>query len=130
MFRGRGIPIMTMRARSFRKSWLAVPLGLGLWMSAGTASAACLAKAGPAAGPMQPLIIMLAPASQLAEYVSLGFHQIACPSDWSDLRAYVDRICSGSGDGPAPALNTDALIGRPRAYACTSARAGLAESGG
>jgi hypothetical protein len=121
---------MTMRTGSFTKSWLLVPLGFGLWMSAGTASAACLAKAGPAASRMQPLIIMLAPASQLAEYQSLGFHQITCPSDLSDLREYVDRMCSGSGNGPAPPLNTDLVIGRPRAYACTSARAGLAESGG
>jgi hypothetical protein len=104
--------------------------GLGLWMLAGSSSAACLQKAGAALGKVSTYVFMLAPESAVAGYVSLGFSRIDCPSDLSLFRTYVAQICGGNGGGPQQPLNTDIAIGVPRAQACKDAKAGLAEAGG
>src|SRR6185437_11237404 len=120
-------------ARSNRraKKWALATLGVGLWIVASSSFAACLAKPWKTIqGGVTLHIFMLAPESQVAEYTSLGFQRVPCPSDRSNLREYVGRLCSGSPLGKVPAINTDVSIGRPRNYACASARAGLAEAGG
>lgn len=109
--------------------WGSVAVGLGLPLATTPSFAACLAKLFTV-NDVTLHTFMLAPASEVAEYVSLGFHQIPCPTDLSDLREYVNRICSGSPIGKVPGINTDVAIGKPRDYACASAQAGLSEAGG
>jgi hypothetical protein len=121
--------MLTFETRRIGKVWVFGAFAVALWGGSHPVSAACLSK--PLPGARAPVyVVMLAPASQLSEYQSLGFQTVACPTDLSVLRNYVDQLCSGSGDGSAPAIHTELVIGRPRAYACASARAGLAESGG
>jgi hypothetical protein len=96
-------------------------------LSAQCAHAGCLKKPLPVSGLSNIFTFMIAPQSALSGYLSLGFSQINCPGDLTDVRAYVDRLCSGAPDGQLPAINTDVAIGVPRPRACADARAGLAE---
>jgi hypothetical protein len=97
-------------------------------MTASTSRAACLIKPVLTNGPGPGYVLMLAPESEVAEYLSMGFTRASCPTDMSRYRDYVDRLCRGTVQGPVPALNTDVLFGRSRERACASARAGLAEA--
>jgi hypothetical protein len=113
-----------------KNPWTLMAMSLGSWLAAQTCPAACLDKTKNVDGLGAVHTFMIAPESEVADYASLGFTRIACPSDLSTVRAYVDRICSGAPTGPAPPINTDALFGRPRERACASAKAGLTEAGG
>ena len=112
------------------RTGITTALGLGLWLLAGTSSAACLQKTGPnnAVGPTYTF--MLAPERAVAGYVSFGFTRINCPSDLSEFRNYVALICAGTGGGGLPPMNTDMVLGTPRPRACADAQAGLAEATG
>jgi hypothetical protein len=105
-------------------------LGLGLWIAANSSSAACLQKAGPPGALGPTYVFMLAPASAISTYLSLGFTQIDCPSDMRAFRAYVAQLCAVNGQGSAPPLNSEAAIGVPLVRACADAQAGLTEAGG
>jgi len=111
-------------------TWLIVLLGIGLWALSDSSWAACLVKPRQLDGLGTVYTLMLAPESEVGQYVSLGFSRVECPTDLSIVRGYVQRLCDGTGRGFLRSLNTEALIGRPRALACASARAGLAEAGG
>jgi hypothetical protein len=115
---------------SYVRAGVITALGLGLWMLAGTSSAACLQKTVSGNAIRSTYVFMLAPESTVAVYVALGFSRIDCPSDMSVFRAYVTQICGGNGGAPYPPLNTDLAIGVPRAQACADAKSGLAEAGG
>jgi len=105
-------------------------LGLGLLMLSNSSFAACLLKPRQVDPIGTVYTVMVAPEREVAQYVALGFSRVACPADMSVVRQYVERgLCDGTGPGPVRPINTDALIGRPRAVACASARAGLAEAG-
>jgi hypothetical protein len=119
---------MTCKSSQRIRSLRIAVLGVGLWMAGGASRAACLIKPLQTGGPAPGYVLMLAPESEVAEYLSMGFTRAACPSDMSRYRDYVDRLCKGIGQGPAPALDTKALFGRSRERACASARAGLAEA--
>ena len=94
-------------------------------------SAACLEKPRQSKdGKIGAGIFMIAPDSEVIAYGALGFHRVSCPKDLSVIRAYVDKLCAGTGQGKYGPLDTDAVIGRSRTLACVSARAGLAEAGG
>jgi hypothetical protein len=93
------------------------------------ASAACLMKVKAGTAGMAAPVFMVAPAIEVPSYVSAGFSTVACPTDRSVLRQYVDRICSTSTEKSTAAINTSVLFGRSRDKACASARAGLAEVG-
>jgi hypothetical protein len=107
-----------------KEPWTLAAISVGSWLSAHPCSAACLDKAKNVEGVGAVHTFMI------ADYASLGFARIACPSDLSTVREYVDRICSGAPKGPAPSIDTNALFGRSRERACASAKAGLAEAGG
>lgn len=103
----------------------------GLWAISHSASAACLEKPRTSKdGKIAAAIFMIAPESEVAVYGALGFDRVSCPKDLSVVRAYVDKLCAGTGQGKYGPLDTDAVIGRSRTLACTSARAGLVEAGG
>ncbi len=121
---------MTTNAYRLRRTCQLATLCVGLWVVSQSASAACLRKARPLNEVTTLQIFMLAPEQEVAEYESLGFSRVACPTDLSVVRAYVERLCDGAPRGSLPPLNTDVAIGRPRERACASARAGLAEAGG
>lgn len=118
--------------RRAAKSWAFALMVAALSGISHSASAACLEKPRESKdGKFGAGIFMLAPESEVAIYVALGFHRVSCPKDLSVVRAYVDRLCAaGTGQGKYGPLNTDAVIGRSRTLACVSARAGLAEAGG
>ena len=120
---------MTQFLHPRRLSLLAMA-GAALSLATNPSFAACLVKPMPPIQGITLHVLMLAPASQVPEYVSLGFQKIPCPSDLTQVRAYVSRLCSGAPLQKAPALDTDMIIGRSRDYACASAQAGLAEAGG
>jgi hypothetical protein len=118
---------MKTNSKRLWKRWLMPMFGLGFCALGHTASAACLAKPWLVTGNPPAQIIMIAPASQITVYEALGFQPFTCPSDMSAIRRYVDRLCSGGGEGPAGAINTTLAIGEPQEFACASAMAGLAE---
>jgi hypothetical protein len=111
-------------------SWLSPAAGIVLLASASTVPAACLQKPRQVAGAGAVYTLMLAPEGEVAGYLSEGFTRVECPTDLSNIRRYVDRICSASSASGLLALDTVALLGRSRSRACVSARAGLAEAGG
>jgi hypothetical protein len=116
--------------RDLRTS-LVLPLGLSLCVLAGPSQAACLQKQIQSPNsPVPAFVVMIAPESAIAGYLKLGFSRIDCPSDLSVIRSYVAQICSPTGGGGMPVMNTDMTIGVPRLRACTDAQAGLAEAGG
>lgn len=120
-----------MRAKTNRSVDLCVlATGVGLWMTSGSSFAACLVKSQQVDPVVTINTLMLAPEQEVGQYLSLGFSRVACPTDLSVVRDYVERLCDGAPRGVIPAINAELLIGRPRAVVCASARAGLAEAGG
>jgi hypothetical protein len=112
------------------KSCSLTVLAVGLWASSNAATAACLLKPQQVDPVGTVHTLMLVPEHEVAEYLSLGFSRVACPTDLSITREYVERLCDGAARGALPGLNADAIIGQPRERVCESARAGLAEAGG
>lgn len=111
--------------------WASALMIAALWGISHSSSAACLEKPRTSKdGKIGAGIFMISPEREVAVYGALGFHRVACPKDLSVVRAYVDKLCAGTGQGKYGPLNTDAVIGRSRSLACVSARAGLAEAGG
>lgn len=104
-------------------------LGFALWLIASPGEAACLMKPMTTNAGMTIYAYMIAPQSEVAGYVALGFGRVACPSDLSSYRDYVDRLCATAPPRGESALDTIVLFGRSREEACASARAGLLEAG-
>jgi len=122
---------MRSKANRSLKPRVLAALGLGLLMLSDSSFAACLLKPRQVDGIGTVHTMMVAPEREVAQYVALGFIRVACPTDMSLLRQYVEKgLCDGTAPGAGRPVNTEALIGRPRASACASARAGLTESGG
>ena len=121
---------MSTKMKRSLKPRLLAALGLGLLMLSNSSFAACLLKPRQVDRIGTVYTVMVAPEREVPQYVALGFSRVACPADMSLVRRYVETgLCGGTGPGPVRAVNTDSLIGRPRALACASARAGLAEAG-
>lgn len=121
---------MIRKANRHLKPRVLAALAVGLWMMSDSSFAACLMKSQQFEGVGTVSTLMLAPEREVDQYVPLGFNRVPCPTDMSVVRDYVERLCDGTGRGVIPALNAEALIGRPRERVCASARAGLAEAGG
>jgi|HubBroStandDraft_1064217.scaffolds.fasta_scaffold264779_2 hypothetical protein len=117
-------------SRSARMGVIALS-GLGLWMLAGTASAACLQRVEATIGKVSTYSFMIAPERAVAGYVSSGFSRIDCPSDMSVMRNYVAILCSANSSNKMPSLNGVVVIaGITGAQSCQDAKAGLAEATG
>jgi hypothetical protein len=113
--------------RSFRP-YVVAALIIALWAVSESSFAACLVKPRQVDKVGTVYTFMLAPDREVEQYLVLGFSRVACPTDMSFVREYVEQLCDRRS--AFRAFNTEALIGRPRASACASAQAGLAESGG
>jgi hypothetical protein len=118
---------MITKTRQLLKPSFLAALAVGLWIVADSSFAACLLRPAPPDGIPT---FMIAPKGEVAQYAALGFEQVPCPTDLSVVREYVERLCDGLPRDGLPGINPAVLIGRPRDFACASARAGLAEAGG
>jgi len=121
---------MTTKANESLKPLVLSLLGVGLWLTSSPSGAACLVKMTQDGNGKTVPTLMLAPEREVADYAALGFVRAQCPQDMSIVRQYVERLCAEPGQSGIRALNTEMAIGRERARACDSARAGLAEAGG
>ena len=119
---------MTREANRSLGRYVLAALCVGLWTMCESSFAACLVKPRLVDKVGTVHTLMLAPETEVGQYVALGFSRVACPTDMNLVREYVEKLCDGRG--AVRAFNPEALIGRSREVACASARAGLAESGG
>ena len=117
---------MTRNANRSLRPYVLVALSGVLWTISEPSSAACLVKARQVDRVGTVHTLMVAPEREVGQYLVLGFSRVACPTDMSLVRDYVQTLCEGTG--AMRAINTEALLGRRRDVACASARAGLAES--